>query len=158
MCFLYHWTQFIHIYKLYSICSTISTTEWDRFTLDIISAANKILVDGRPIRAFFDKCLNKMFNDLVSQSDAVNSAFRLRVEEYLEVIEKLNKERDEVCFWTHSIGTYIPNRIVDAVNYFGLKFEHILLCVLQTITFQLTTWVLYNVSREEVTSWHHSIP
>lgn len=83
---------------MYSICSTISTTEWDRFTLDIISAANKVLVDGRPIRAFFDKCLNKMFNDLVGQSDAINLAFRLRVEEYLEVIEKLNKQRDEVCF------------------------------------------------------------
>ncbi|XP_026805473.1 tektin-1-like [Rhopalosiphum maidis] len=75
--------------------ATISTTEWDQFTLDIISAANKVLVDGRPIRAFFDKCLNKMFKDLVGQSAAVDLAFKLRVEEYLEVIEKLNKQRVE---------------------------------------------------------------
>ncbi|KAF0754187.1 tektin-1-like [Aphis craccivora] len=75
--------------------ATISTTEWDQFTLDIISAANKVLVDGRPIRAFFDKCLNKMFEDLVSQSAAVDLAFKLRVEEYLEVIEKLNEQRVE---------------------------------------------------------------
>ncbi|XP_060851008.1 tektin-1-like [Rhopalosiphum padi] len=75
--------------------ATISTTEWDRFTLDIISAANKVLVDGRPIRAFFDKCLNKMFEDLVGQSAAVDLAFKLRVEEYLEVIEKLNEQRVE---------------------------------------------------------------
>ncbi|CAH1736529.1 unnamed protein product [Aphis gossypii] len=75
--------------------ATISTTEWDQFTLDIVSAANKVLVDGRPIRAFFDKCLNKMFEDLVSQSAAVDLAFKLRVEEYLEVIEKLNEQRVE---------------------------------------------------------------
>jgi hypothetical protein len=55
-------------------------------------------VDGRPIRAFFDKCLNKMFEDLVGQSAAVDLAFKLRVEEYLEVIEKLNEQRVEVCF------------------------------------------------------------
>jgi len=70
--------------------------EWDRFTVDIISEANKFLAEGRPIRAYFDKCLIKMFDDLVIQSNAVDEAFRLRVEEYQEVIDKLNKQRAEV--------------------------------------------------------------
>jgi len=66
--------------------------------LDIISEANKVLVDVRPIRAFFDKTLSKMIEDLVTQSNVVNQAIRLRVDEYRDVIEKLNKERVEVCF------------------------------------------------------------
>lgn len=75
----------------------ISAAQWDRFTTDIISAANKFLVEGRPIRAFFDKCLSKMIDDLLAQSNAVDQAFRLRVEEYQEVIDKLNKQKVEVC-------------------------------------------------------------
>lgn len=77
--------------------STVSVIEWDRFTSDIITEADKTLVNGRPIRAFFDKCLNKMIEDLKAQSDAVNQAIRLRVDEYMEVIEKLNKQKAEVC-------------------------------------------------------------
>ncbi|XP_022164083.1 tektin-1-like [Myzus persicae] len=103
--------------------ATISTTEWDRFTLDIISAANKVLVDGRPIRAFFDKCLNKMINDLVGQSDTVNLAFRLRVEEYLEVIEKLNKQRDETVKNVEEVEKTIDklkNTISDREAYLAL--------------------------------------
>lgn len=55
-----------------------------------------MLVDGRPIRAFFDKTLSKMIEDLVTRSNAVDQAIRLRVDEYREVIEKLNKQRIEV--------------------------------------------------------------
>lgn len=65
--------------------------------MDIIESANKVLVEGRPIRAFFDKCLSKMVEDLVAQSNAVNEAFRLRCDEYREVIDKLNKQRVDVC-------------------------------------------------------------
>lgn len=72
--------------------------EWQNFTLEIMLEANKVLVDGRPIRAFFDKTLSKMINDLVDQSKAVDQAIRLRVEEYREVINKLKKQRREVCF------------------------------------------------------------
>lgn len=72
--------------------------EWQHFTSDIMSEANKVLVEGRPIRAFFDKTLNKMIDDLVNQSNAVDQAIRLRVEEYREVIDKLKKQRHEVCF------------------------------------------------------------
>jgi len=75
----------------------ISFTKWDQFTTDIILAASKVLIDGRPIRAYFDKCLSKIINDLVSQSDEVEQAFKSRVQEYLAVIEKLSKQRDEVC-------------------------------------------------------------
>lgn len=75
----------------------ISEAEWDRFTTDIITAANKVLVEGRPIRAYFDKCLSKMIDDLVAQSNAVDEALRLRVDEYQEVIDKLNDQKVEVC-------------------------------------------------------------
>lgn len=74
----------------------ITVAEWDRFTLDIISTANKILVEGRPLRAYFDKCLSKMIEDLVVQANAVDQAFQLRAEEYREVIEKLNKQKTDV--------------------------------------------------------------
>lgn len=70
--------------------------EWDRFTTDNISAANRVLVEGRPIRAYFDKCLSKMIEDLVSQSNAVDEAIRLRVEEYREATEKLQQQKVEV--------------------------------------------------------------
>lgn len=72
--------------------------EWDRFTSDNITEADKILVDGRPIRTFFENCLKKMTEDLNAQSDVVNQAIQLRVDEYREVIEKLNKQKSEVCF------------------------------------------------------------
>lgn len=65
-----------------------------------------MLVDGRPIRAYFDKCLSKMINDLVCQSDKVDQAFKSRVLEYLAVIEKLRIQRDEVSV------TYAYNRKV----------------------------------------------
>lgn len=77
----------------------ISLAEWDRFTADIIESANKVLVEGRPIRAYFDKCLSKMVEDLVAQSNAVNQAFRLRCDEYREVIDKLNKQKVDVRMW-----------------------------------------------------------
>jgi hypothetical protein len=75
----------------------ISMIEWDCFTSDIITKADKVLVDGRPIRAFFDKCLNKMTEDLKVQSDIVNQAIRLRVDEYEQMVENLNKQKTEVC-------------------------------------------------------------
>lgn len=74
----------------------ISFTKWDQFTTDIILAASKVLIDGRPIRAYFDKTLTKIINDLVSKSDEVEQAFKSRVDEYVAVIEKLSKQRDEV--------------------------------------------------------------
>jgi len=74
----------------------ISFTKWDQFTTDIILAASKVLIDGRPIRAYFDKTLTKIINDLVSQSNEVEQAFQSRVDEYVAVIEKLSKQRDEV--------------------------------------------------------------
>lgn len=74
--------------------------EWQNFTSEIMSEANKVLVEGRPIRAFFDKTLNKMINDLVDQSKAVDQAIGLRVEEYREVIDKLKKQKHEVCVYT----------------------------------------------------------
>lgn len=70
--------------------------EWDRYTSENISAANKGLVEGRPIRAYFDKCLSKMIDDLTAQSNAVDQAFKLRVQEYREVIEQLNRQRVQV--------------------------------------------------------------
>lgn len=72
--------------------------EWDHFTLDIISSANKVLVDGRPIRAYFDKCLTKMIDDLMGQSNAIDLALKLRVEEYQEVIKKLKHQKIEVRY------------------------------------------------------------
>lgn len=86
--------QLCHCY----IPSVISVMEWDRFTLDIISAANKVLSDGRPIRAYFDNCLTKMIEDLTRQSNEVDRAIKLRVEEYREVIEKLKLQRVEVRY------------------------------------------------------------
>lgn len=74
----------------------IPAAEWDRYTTDIIAEANRVLVDGRPIRAFFDNCLSKMIEDLVAQSKAVDQAFQRRVEEYQEVIDKLDQQRIEV--------------------------------------------------------------
>jgi len=55
-----------------------------------------VLIVGRPIRAYFDQCLSNIFKTLVHQSDQVEQAFKLRVEEYLAVIENLSKQRDEV--------------------------------------------------------------
>lgn len=80
--------------KLFS--RKISAEEWDRYTTDIIAEANGVLVSGRPIRAFFDKCLSKMIEDLVAQSNAVDRAFQCRIEEYQEVIDKLDQQRVEV--------------------------------------------------------------
>lgn len=74
----------------------ISFTKWDQFTTDIILAASKVLIDGRPIRAYFDKILTKVIKDLICQSDEVEIAFKTRVDEYVAVIEKLSKQRDEV--------------------------------------------------------------
>lgn len=78
--------------------SVVSVMEWDRFTLDIISSANKVLVDGRPIRAYFDKCLIKMIDDLMNQSNTIDQALKLRVEEYQEIIKKLKHQKIEVCY------------------------------------------------------------
>lgn len=77
--------------------STITVSEWDQYTLDIMSEANKALVAGRPIRAYFEKCLSKIIDDLTAQANAVDKAFALRVEEYHEVIEKFKKQKTEVC-------------------------------------------------------------
>lgn len=82
------------IYTYFS--SVISIMEWDHFTADNISSANKVLVEGRPIRAYFDKCLSKMIEDLVAQSNAVDEAISLRVDEYREAVEKLNRQKTEV--------------------------------------------------------------
>lgn len=87
----------MHITFFIAFFSIIPVTEWDSFTSDIISAANKVLVNGRPIRAFFDKTLSKMIDDLVTQSNAVDRAIKLRVDEYRDVIDKLNYQRIEVC-------------------------------------------------------------
>jgi hypothetical protein len=55
-----------------------------------------VLINGRPIRAYFDQCLSNIIKTLVYQSDKVEQAFKLRVGEYLDVIENLSKQRDEV--------------------------------------------------------------
>ncbi|VVC36171.1 Tektin [Cinara cedri] len=73
----------------------ISVEEWNRFTFDIILAANRVLVQARPVRSFFDKIFSKILNDLVTQSNMVDQAFRLRVEEYREMIEKFKNQRLE---------------------------------------------------------------
>lgn len=91
--------------------SIISVMEWDRFTLDIISTANKVLVDGRPIRAYFDKCLTKMINDLMDQANVVDQALKLRVDEYQEVIKKLKHQKIEVRYDYTKLklcSTYVP--------------------------------------------------
>ncbi|XP_025202987.1 tektin-1-like [Melanaphis sacchari] len=93
----------------------ISFSKWDKFTSDIILAASKILIDGRPIRAYFDKCLNKMINDLVSQSNEVEEAFKSRVQEYLAVIEKLSKQRDETIKNAEEVQGTI-NKLKDAID------------------------------------------
>lgn len=38
-----------------------------------------------------------MVDDLTAQSNAVDQAFKLRVQEYREVIEQLNGQRIQVC-------------------------------------------------------------
>uniref|UniRef100_A0A2H8TUB0 Tektin n=1 Tax=Melanaphis sacchari TaxID=742174 RepID=A0A2H8TUB0_9HEMI len=109
--------------------ATISTSEWDWFTLDIISAANKILVDSRPIRVFFDKCLDKMLEDLVGQSAAVDLAFKLRVEEYVEVIDKLNEQRIETVKNLEEVQETIEklkNSIDDRETYLALAHARLL--------------------------------
>ncbi|XP_050533476.1 tektin-1-like [Daktulosphaira vitifoliae] len=74
----------------------ISAEEWDQYSSNIIAAANKTLVNGRPLRAYFDKCLNKMIEDLVDQANIVNETLRQRTEEYREIIEKLHQQQGEV--------------------------------------------------------------
>lgn len=76
--------------------STVSAIEWDSYTTDMLCEADKILVHGRPLRQYFDKCLSRIIENLKAQSDAVNKAIRLRVEEYQEVIKKLNNQKAEV--------------------------------------------------------------
>lgn len=80
----------------YCFFSKISVKEWNRFTSDIILAANQELVQARPIRSFFDKSFSKMLSDLVAQSNAVDRALRSRVEEYRRVIDKFKNHRTEV--------------------------------------------------------------
>lgn len=79
-----------------SVCSKISAEEWDQYSSDNIAAANETLISGRPLRAYFDKCLNKMIEDLVEQSNVVNEALRQRAEEYRDIIEKLYQQQAEV--------------------------------------------------------------
>lgn len=71
-------------------------SEWDRYTLDIMSAAKRALVAGRPIRAYFEKCLSKIIDDLTLQANAVDKALALRIDEYHEVIEKFKNQKAEV--------------------------------------------------------------
>ncbi|XP_026819122.1 tektin-1-like [Rhopalosiphum maidis] len=93
----------------------ISLTKWDRFTSDIILEASRVLINGRPIRAYFDKCLNNIIKRLVSQSDEVEQAFKLRVEEYLIVIENLSKQRDETIKNAEEVQGTI-DKLQDAVD------------------------------------------
>lgn len=76
--------------------SKISVEECDRFTFDIILAAKRVLVEARPIRFFLDKSFSKILNNLVTQSNVVNEALRMRAMEYQEVIEKFKNQRAEV--------------------------------------------------------------
>jgi hypothetical protein len=70
--------------------------EWDQYTSDILRKTDQILIECRPIRLIFDQCLNNIIENLRAQSDVVNKAFKLRVNEYQVIIEKLTKQKAEV--------------------------------------------------------------
>ncbi|XP_050437299.1 tektin-1-like [Adelges cooleyi] len=101
----------------------ISGEEWDRYSLNNITAANKTLVEGRPLRAFFDKCLSKMIDDLHRQSSAVDEALRLRSEEYREMIAKLHQQRARTASKIEQVRETVgkmQNAIADKEAYIAL--------------------------------------
>lgn len=62
----------------------------------MILEANQVLVEARPVRLIFDQTFSKMVNDLTTQAETVNKAFRFRVADYQDVIEKLKHQKVEV--------------------------------------------------------------
>lgn len=62
----------------------------------MILEANQVLIDARPVRLVFDQTFSKVVKDLTNQAETVNKAFRLRVADYRDVIEKLTNQKVEV--------------------------------------------------------------
>uniref|UniRef100_A0A023F9D9 Tektin n=2 Tax=Triatoma infestans TaxID=30076 RepID=A0A023F9D9_TRIIF len=71
--------------------ATITEAEWSAHTQANIDAATKELNICIPLRAYIDAVLKQVIEDLWNQNDAVNEAFRRRIQEYKT--EKSNLER-----------------------------------------------------------------
>ncbi|VVC26078.1 Tektin [Cinara cedri] len=74
----------------------VSLTNWNRYSTELILAANQALVESRPTRVSFDNISTKLIADLAVQAEVVNKAIRLRVVDYQEVIVKLKTQRAEI--------------------------------------------------------------
>lgn len=70
--------------------------EWEMQTNNNIIAASKEMNSARPMRAYIDTIIKQTIDDLNSQKNATDEAFRKRIEETKEVKTKLEIQHSEV--------------------------------------------------------------
>lgn len=74
----------------------ITQEEWAAASQHNIDVAHKELVAGRPLRAYVDTILKQIIEDLWTQYDLVNAAFRRRIKEHKEAKAKLENQHFEI--------------------------------------------------------------
>lgn len=91
--FLKHTSLNLSIYYGFSPLdpANITEKEWEEFTKQNIEKTFKELATARQLRSYVDILLKQVIDDLKAQYNAVNNAFRARIDEL-----KLEKTKTEV--------------------------------------------------------------
>ncbi|KAF7402898.1 hypothetical protein HZH66_005165 [Vespula vulgaris] len=76
--------------------SVITLNEWEMQTNKNITAASKEMNSARPMRVYIDTMIKQTIDDLNSQKNATDEAFRKRIEETKEIKTKLEVQHSEI--------------------------------------------------------------
>lgn len=103
--------------------STITLNEWEMQTNNNIIAASKEINSARPMRAYIDAIIKQTIDDLNSQKNATDEAFRKRIEETKETKTKLELQHSEIMRQANEMTrniTKIEKSIAEKEGYMAL--------------------------------------
>ncbi|KAI4488541.1 hypothetical protein M0802_011544 [Mischocyttarus mexicanus] len=103
--------------------STITLNEWEMQTNNNIVTASKEINNARVIRAYIDTIIKQTIDDLNSQKNATDEAFRRRIEETKEIKTKLEVQHSEIMRQASEMTrnvTQIEKSIAEKEGYMAL--------------------------------------
>ncbi|XP_014610058.1 PREDICTED: tektin-1 [Polistes canadensis] len=103
--------------------STITLNEWEMQTNNNIITASKEINSARPMRAYIDTIIKQTIDDLNSQKNATDEAFRKRIEETKEIKTKLEVQHSEIMRQASEMTrniTQIEKSIAEKEGYMAL--------------------------------------